>query len=168
MDRSRTSRRALSGAVAALALTLTAGCSAGFDATSVQPYAPSDGILADQGDIRVLNALVVSSDAGRAGVVSMTVANRGRAGDRITEISTPDATVSVDTPVELPAGGAVTFGAPDGPTATLTDVTKLPGETITLKLSFAGTQPVTLRTVVVPAEGYYASLTPEPTVAPSP
>ena len=43
------------------------GCSAGFDATSTKPYAPSDGVIASSGDMRVLNALVVAAEGGDEG-----------------------------------------------------------------------------------------------------
>lgn len=152
----------MSVAVVACALSVVAGCSSGFGATSIKPYAPSDGILADSGDIRVLNALVVASDDGRAGVVSMTVVNRGTRDDRLTGVTTPEASVAFDGPVELPAGGAVPFTGSGEASATLTLLAKKAGETITLELTFARTQPVTLRTVVVPAEGEYAELTPAP------
>ena len=60
---------------------------AGFDATSAKPYAPSDGIMADSGDLRVLNALVVAADGDSTGVVSATIANRG---DRRRRADRPD------------------------------------------------------------------------------
>lgn len=167
MERSRRTRRTLSAAVAACALSVLAGCSSGFGATSAQPYAPSDGILADSGDIRVLNALVVASDGGRAGVLSMTVANRGTRDDRLTAVSTPDAGVSFDGPLELPAGEAVPFTGSGEASVTFTGLSRRAGETITIKLEFARTQPVTLRTVVVAAEGEYADLTPAPSPSPT-
>jgi hypothetical protein len=112
----------------------------------------------------VLNALVVAGDGGRSGVQSMTVANRGTRDDRITAVSTPDATVSFDGPVELAAGEAVPFTGSGEASATLTGLTRLAGQTITVKLEFARTQPVTLRTVVVAAEGDYADITPAPSL----
>lgn len=144
------------------------GCSAGFDATSIKPYAPSDGIQADSGDIRVLNALVVAGEAGSAGVVSTTIANRGTRGDRLTGITSPDGTVVLDGARELPAAGAVTLGADADLSATVDDLGKEPGETVTLRFSFSRAGPVTLRTVVVPATGDYADLTASPSPSPSP
>ena len=47
-----------------LAPRCSTGCAAGFDATSIKPYAPSDGILANSGDLRVLNTLVVVDEVG--------------------------------------------------------------------------------------------------------
>jgi len=162
VERFRRTRRTVSVAAVAAALSVAAGCSSGFDATSTQPYAPSDGILADSGDLRVLNALVVSDDAGRAGVVSMTVVNRGERDDRLLRVTSPDASVSLDGPVELPAGQAVLFDGSGEATALVSGMTSLPGSTIELRLEFARTEPVTLRTVVVEATGDYADFTPPP------
>ncbi|HET9945398.1 MAG TPA: hypothetical protein VFR56_07065, partial [Actinomycetes bacterium] len=53
--------RPLAALAAALTVTVLAGCSSGFGATSTKDYAPSDGIVAGDGDIRVLNALVVAA-----------------------------------------------------------------------------------------------------------
>ena len=82
MERTRQSRTvsrrtfAASTAAAALALAgLLSGCGAGFDATSIKPYAPSDGIMADTGDLRILNMLVVASASFSSGVVVATIAN---------------------------------------------------------------------------------------------
>ena len=51
------------------------------------------------------------------------------------------------------------------PSATVRNLSSKPGEAITVKISFAEAEPISLRTVVVPATGDYASITPaaEPT-----
>lgn len=150
-------------------LTLLAGCAAGFDATASKPYAPSDGVQADSGDIRVLNALVVSGEDGRTGVVSATVVNRGDdsdGNDRLTGVTSPDATIVLAGTGDLMSGSAVTLGSGTDPTASVTDLTKAAGETMTLEFSFARTEPVTLRTVVVAATGDYAEMGPSPATSP--
>ena len=159
--RARASLAAVIAGVAAAALL--AGCSAGFDATSTEPYAPSDGILANSGDLRVQNALVVASDTLSSGVVSMTIANRGERDDRLTGLTSPDGTVDLTGDGSLPAGTAVQFSSDTDPSATISELTALPGETITLRLTFARSEPLRIDTVVVPADGYYASITPGPT-----
>ena len=45
---------------------------------------------------------------------------------------------------------------------------KAPGQTIELRIAFARAEPVMLRTVVVPAVGEYATLTPSPSPTPTP
>jgi len=158
--------------LAALAAVVTAtallgGCSAGFDATSTKPYAPADGVIASSGDLRVLNALVVVAEGGDEGLVSMTVVNRGTQDDRVTGITTPSGSVAVDGDTRLPAGGSLTFGAA-GTTATVSGLAKAPGQAIELRVAFARAEPVLLRTVVVPAVGEYATLTPSPSPTPTP
>lgn len=146
----------------ATAVSLT-GCGAGRDAASVAPYAPSDGILADSGDIRVLNALVVAAEGGSTAVVSTTVVNRGDRADQLTGITSPQGSVALTGDGALGPGGAIPIGSGTEVTATVTGLTVRPGESIALQLQFARTEPVTLRTVVVEAVGDYASLTPAPT-----
>jgi copper(I)-binding protein len=156
--------RVLPTAVAALAaLSLLSGCAAGFDATSVKPYAPSDGVMADSGHLRVLNALVVASPEITTGVVSAAIANRGDREDELTGLTSPDGTVDLTGDGTLKPGTAVRLEADTNPSATISGLTALPGETITLKLRFAEADPVTIRTVVIAAKGPYASVTPGPT-----
>lgn len=153
--------RFLAGALSALALSALAGCGAGFDATSVAPYAPSDGVQADSGDIRVLNALVVTDDSGTAGTLSAAVVNRGTRPDRLTGVSSPDGSVAVPA-TDLRGGSAVTLGSGTGVPATLTGLTSRAGQTVTLTFTFERAAPVTLRTLVLPATGPYAGLAPTP------
>jgi hypothetical protein len=151
--------RPLAALAAALTVTVLTGCSTGFDATSKKDYAPSDGIVAGDGDIRVLNALVVAADGADDGLVSMSVVNRGEAADRITGIESDAGDVTLGGDTSLPAGSSVSFGA-DGTTATVSGLTKEPGQAVQLTIRFARSEPLTLRTVIVPATDDYASLTP--------
>jgi hypothetical protein len=154
-------------AAAVTAAALVGGCSAGFDATSIKPYAPADGVMASSGDLQVLNALVVAADGADEGLVSMVVVNRGSQDDRVTDITTPSGSVAVSGDDELLAGGSLAFGA-TGTTATVSGLDRSPGQQITLKVAFARAEPVTLRTVVVQATDEYASLTPSPSPTPTP
>ena len=157
-------RTAAATAVSAVAVAaLLAGCAAGFDATAAQPYAPADGVLADSGELRVQNALVVASDSISSGVISATIANRGDTDDELTGLTSPDGTVDLTGDGALPAGSSVRLGADTDLSATISALTALPGETITLRLTFARAEPLRIRTVVVPAEGPYESITPGPT-----
>lgn len=170
MQRSRRLPTLAALAAVVTATALLGGCSAGFDATSTKPYAPADGVIASSGDLRVLNALVVAADGGDEGadgIVSMTVVNRGTQDDRVTGITTPSGSVAVDGDTRLPAGGSLTFGAA-GTTATVSGLAKAPGQAIELRVAFARAEPVRLRTVVVPAVGEYATLTPSPSPTPTP
>ncbi len=162
MERTPRSRRALLAATAAVASAgaLLAGCSTGFSATSAEPYAPSDGLQATSGDLKVLNALVVSAETGSDGLVSATIANQGDSDDRLTDITSPDGTVTLTGSDQLPAGGTVTLGSGTDTEASISGLSKDPGETIRIKFTFGRAEPVTLDTVVVDATGDYADLTP--------
>ncbi len=160
MERTRRNR-ALAAVTAALSAALLTGCASGFDATSIKPYAPSDGILANSGDLRILNILVVSTGAN--GVVSGSIVNRGTSKDALTDLTSPDGTVDLTGSGKIPPKGATRLGADTATSATISGLTRLPGETITLKLTFQRADPVTIRTVIVPASGDYASITPAPT-----
>jgi hypothetical protein len=149
--------------LAACAALLLTGCGAGFGAQSVQTYAPSDGALADNGSIRVLNALVVAEEGSSTGVISMSLANHGNRDDRLSGITSSAGTVNLTGAGDLPAGSSVRFGAGTSPSATIDGLKRRPGENMTLRLSFTRSGPITVRTVVVPASGDYA----EVTVAPS-
>jgi hypothetical protein len=147
---------------APLALLLATGCAAGLHAQTLEPYAPADGVMATSGDIRVLNALVVSDETGGTGVVSLTIVNRGNRDDSLTDLTSTDGTVDLTGTRDLPANRAVRFGATTEPSATIADLTRKPGQNITLTLRFAHSQPLTLNTIVVPAKGPYADITPGP------
>ena len=144
----------------AAATALLTGCAAGFDATSLKPYAPSDGVIGQSGELRALNVLVVAEDGATEGVLVMTLANDGDRPDQLTAIDSDSGTVAFDGPVEIPAGGAVAFGSDTETTATVTGLSAAPGEAIQLELTFSRAEPLRLRTVVMPATGDYASITP--------
>ena len=146
-----------------LLVGLLAGCGAGFGATSVQPYPPSDGLLANSGDLRVQNILVVAAEGSATGVVSTAIANRGTREDRLTGITSPQGTVDLTGDGILAPGASLTLGSGTATAATVTGLTAEPGREVMLRLTFARAEPVTVRTVVVPASGFYSSLTPAPT-----
>jgi hypothetical protein len=143
-------------------LVVTTGCAAGTNAQTLKPYAPADGVMANSGDIRVLNALVVADSSTGTGVVSLTIVNRGNRDDSLTDLTSPDGSVDLTGRRDLPAGAAVRFGATTEPSATIGNLKKQPGATITLRFEFARTKPITLVTVVLPATGAYSGITPGP------
>jgi len=144
------------------ALVLVTGCAAGLQAQTIKPYSPTDGVMGNSGTIRVLNALVVADGTSGTGVVSLTIVNRGNEDDSLTGLTSPDGTVDLTGTGDLPAGQAVRFGAATEPSATISDLQSKPGENITLVLTFARTRPIRLDTIVAPATGAYADLTPGP------
>ncbi len=167
-------RLALAPTLAALSvLVLVSGCAAGYNAQTIQPYAAADGVIANSGALRVLDALVVSSDGSGRGVLSMVVVNRGLRSDILTGITSPTGRVDLTGSRTLPPRSSVTFGAGTDPAATVEALARKPGQTIRLTLQFARARPIVLRTLVVTPIGPYASITPGPetpeeTVTPSP
>jgi hypothetical protein len=93
----------------------------------------------------------------------MTITNRGDSDDRLTGLTSPDGTIDLTGDTSLAAGTGVRFSSDTDPSATITSLTALPGEEITLRMTFAKAEPLQITTVVVPADGYYASITPGPT-----
>lgn len=160
-------RRLPAVAGALVAGVLLSGCAAGFDATSIKPYAPADGVNGESGDVRALNVLVVAAPSASSGVVVMTIANDGTRDDRLTGIETPSGTVTLSGPGELPAGGTTQFSNDTENTAVVSNLTKLAGEAITLRLRFERAEPLRIRTVVMPATGAYEGITPSPTASPT-
>lgn len=153
----------LAPTLAALAaLLLVSGCGAGYNARSIQPYAPSDGIVTDSGSLRVLDALVIAASDADRGVLSMRIVNRGARDDELTDITSNAGQVDLTGSRTLPAHRAVSFGADTDPSATIEGLKRAAGQTIRLRLTFANSQPLTIDTIVVSPAGAYAGLTPGP------
>lgn len=164
MERTRRAR-ALAVLAVLAAVPLVTGCGAGFGATTIQAYAPSDGVLVVTGDLKLQNVLVVADAAGTTGVVSAAIANIGTKDDRLVGITSPNGQVDLTGGGDLPAGSSLSLGAGSATSATISGLTKLAGEAITLRFTFRRADPVTVRTVVVRAAGEYASITPAPTAS---
>jgi hypothetical protein len=114
----------------------------------------------------------VSPEGSQDGVILMAVVNNGDQDEEITSIEADDGEVDYTGSHTIPAGKTVLFGAGSDPSATVRNLSTEPGEAILVKVSFADAEPIRLRTVVVPATGDYASITPAaeptPTVSESP
>jgi hypothetical protein len=152
----------------ALVLALATGCGSGFDATARQSYAPGDGIQAGTGDLRVVSALVVAPDESSDGVLLMAVVNNSDQDEEITSIDSDAGTADFTGSHVIAANKTVVFGAESDPSVTMRNLGAKPGEAVSVKISFADAEPITLHTVVVPATGDYASITPAPEPSPTP
>ena len=160
-------RRLAVGTVAVASAVTLAGCATGNNATSRKDYAPADGLIATSGPVRALNVLVVGSEGSTDGVVVMTLSNRGPGDERLADIQTSSGTVELTGPTTIPEGGVLRFSNDTPTTAVLRGLDVEPGETIELKLNFDGADPIRLKTVVMPADGNYASITPSPSPTPT-
>jgi hypothetical protein len=149
-----------------VALAVLAGCAA--NGSPITSYAPADGVLVTAGPLKVQNALVVAPEEGGDGVLSMTIYNGGTEAEQLAAVETDAGQVDYTGSRELPPGGSVTFGARSNPSVTISGLSAVPGEAIRLRLVLEQGEPVTIRTVVVPATGYYAEFTPAPAPSPSP
>lgn len=122
-------RRLLAPVVIALAL---AGCSATNPIQTDKGYAPSDGVRAQLGDIRVENLLAVTSAAGAAGALSGALVNSGAADVPVT------LTVgSSSQRVTVPAHGSVLMGtgSSTGRNIPLPTVSAAPGALLDVQIS---------------------------------
>ncbi len=133
----RPARRTRRSAAVALALVTALGltaCSTTNPQTTTRPYAPSDGVRAEVGQLTAENLLIVAAAAGEPGALQGALTNRGT--ERLTvTVSTADqqdaATLRVAGGETLLLGGddgaEVTFTAADPPGAT-TDLTLTTGQ----------------------------------------
>lgn len=162
LPRLRGARAAFAAVAIAGGAVLLAGCGSGFDAQAEQTYQPSDGVDVTSGPIRVVNALVVAPEDGGDGVVSMTVVNKGTTPDQLQSVTSPQGQVETATPAELGPNQAMAFSSDSTPVWTIRGLTSKPGSYVDLLLTFAHAGIVDVKTVVVPATGYYASITAAP------
>lgn len=84
-NRPRTRRlRALAAVACTVPVLSLSAC--GFDAQTNQVYQPAEGSNARQGDVLILNAVIVADGSGQ-GTLSTTLSNPTLQGDRLTEVS---------------------------------------------------------------------------------
>lgn len=162
----RTSRIALAAAVV---VPLLSGCGAGRSAQTNQPYAPADGTQASQGDIRVLNAVVVSQGEGTPAVLSTSIANNASQADEVTAVTVGGTAATIGGRASVPAKGILRFGGgygspPSGSVAaaqaTVEGLTAKPGDITSLTVTLARGGSITFAVPVVPASGFWSSAIP--------
>jgi hypothetical protein len=164
----RVGRALLAAVAAATTATLLAGCGAGFDPPGEKAYQPADGVNADAGQIRVLDALVVAPPDGGDGVVVMSVVNRGTEPDQLVAITSRQGQVETSSPAELIPQKPLLLSADSTPAYTVRNLSARPGAFVDLQITFGNSGVLNLRTVVVAATGYYSSITPAPVPSESP
>ncbi|UUZ57703.1 hypothetical protein [Nocardioides sp. B-3] len=103
-------RRSFALTTAAVALATTGLSSCGFDYATDRYYTPSVGTNDHDGTVKVLAAVVVSTEPG-SGTFVASLSNR----DRDTDVSLTELSLTGGTPVELepvvvPKGGPVNLG----------------------------------------------------------
>ncbi len=152
-----TRHRRSAAVLAALALSLapvTAGCAAGFDAVTGQPFAPGDGLIGQVGDLVVNNVIVVGDEQGQ-GVVLLTVSNRGSEPDTLQAVELPGgAQATLPPQTQIPVRGSLSLQGEDE-VIRVTGLEQAPGQAVDVRLVFANAGELVLTTVVVPSGGYY-------------
>lgn len=141
----------------AVAVAALAGCSATNPITTTRPYAPSDGVAAQVGDVRAANLLVVAAAADGPGALQGALTNAGTSDQRVTvgSAGAPVAEVDVAAGSTVLLGGAgerIVFTVPDAP-----------GATTPLTLSSTGSATTTVPVPVLDGTlSEYATLVPSP------
>lgn len=121
-------RPALALGVAGLALALSA-CS---PITTDEPYAASDGIRAQVGQLEVLNLMIVSESKGSEGRLLGAASSSSEESDTLT-ITAEDG--SIDIPVSLGAGETVNFSGDEDEVVLVDDVSVEPGSNVRVTLT---------------------------------
>jgi hypothetical protein len=154
-------------AVAVLALT-PALSSCGFDRPTDQVYTPGVGVNERSGQVDVLHALVVSGADGSGTVVANLVNNDQSEADELTRIAgageDQGITVTLEQPVEIPAGGSVQLIDDNEISVEGEAITS--GAFVELSFAFERGETVTVDVPVVARRGDYAEV-PVPSVAPT-
>ncbi|HEY0903114.1 MAG TPA: hypothetical protein VGE14_04425 [Marmoricola sp.] len=143
-------RSAIAGLLLAPALT-----ACGFNAQTDQVYQPAVGINDRDGEVDVLNALIVTGQDG-TGTFAGTLVNNTDDDDRLDAVSGPDLTASRRT-VDIAAHDVVNLA--DSGQVTLRGERIEPGNFVELTLTFQNAAPVTVTVPVVENTGPYAEVT---------
>jgi hypothetical protein len=155
---SRSTRRLASATAGVLLVGVSVtGCAAGFNATTNAPYAPSNGSVAQVGDLRIRNVVIVEADDGSTTELYTAIVNIGGeidgngtlAGSNyvaptdhltgVTIVGAPSVTLPGG-PIALPPNTRVDL-SPDGNQLFLTGFTPPVGHvtTVTFHFAIAGT-----------------------------
>ncbi|MEO3799321.1 copper chaperone PCu(A)C [Nonomuraea sp. B1E8] len=177
-----TSSRWIVVAAAFLAAPVLAGCGAGFDATTNQPYAPNEAqVLIEKGaygtrGIHIPQAFILGPDSGAqlawrgSAPVYLNILNKSDAPDTLEKVSAGGmGEVKVTAPIQLPVGQLVNTGKPT-PQIMLESIPKSlrGGESIKLDLQFAKAGVVSMNVPVVTRSREFQHYPPAPNATPAP
>lgn len=156
---SRPGRRAVAPVAATVAAgLLLGGCSFTSRDLTLEPYAPSDGLQVDLGEVLVRNVLVVSEGDGAPGVVSGALVNRG-AEDAVVQVEVGATLAELDV-----AAGQTVFMGPageqEGELVLVDAVDTVAGGVIAVGFTDPASDSATLEVPVVLPTGPYAEITP--------
>jgi hypothetical protein len=144
-----------------------AACSERSPIQSVQPYNPTDGLVANVGPLAVRDLLVVSAGKGQPGVVSGALVNTGTSDLTVTFSASGDSAATA--PVSVPAGQIVRLGPGNGATnVQFSTVEVAPGDLLAVRVATPPTGPRVLEVPVLSPQLEYATITPTPVQTASP
>lgn len=126
-------------AASLVTLLLLSGCSLSREVESLRPYAPSDGVQSDLGDLKSRNLMFIRNDAGRAILIGSFV--NSSQNELMASIETKDAagdTIRFDFSIE--PGGVYDLGYNGNPGIVL-DVDEFAGAMRNVFLTSAGGDP---------------------------
>ena len=179
--RARRGVRRLATALVAASLVAISGCAANFDAPTQAIYQPAIGSDDRNGDVFVLNALVLGDDQGNGTLVTslinqtspadfltgVTATVLGGGGVDVGSLPTLSSTVAnaPSTGIELPTQTAVRL--PEGGFVQLNSADLKPGGYLTLTLTFKEAAPLDIDVPVVAESPTYDGITVGPIVSPA-
>ena len=153
LNRRRTPGLTRSALASSLLLVAATTASCGFDYATDRVYTPADGVNHRDGEVDVLNAVIVWNGEGKGRFLATLVNNSVKDPDQLTELSGDVEAEKVPT-AEIPIGGLLNLA--DAPTPI--DVTGdfVEGNMVEVTLDFARADSATLEVPVVAARDQYA------------
>ncbi|MFE3455240.1 copper chaperone PCu(A)C [Nonomuraea sp. NPDC059194] len=177
-----TSRRWIIAAAAFLAAPVLAGCAAGFDANTNQPYAPNEAAaLIENGSygvrgVKIPQAFVLGPDSGAklaqggSAPIYLHIVNTNGEADSLVGVAAEGlGTVKLAAPIALPSNQGVNTGKPQ-PQLMIEGLSKplSGGESVKLGLQFANAGSVTVTVPVVTRSREFAQYPAAPGATPAP
>ncbi len=146
----------------ALALPLVASCGVNFDAQTDQPYTPGDGVNFREGQVDVLNALVISETPGTGRVVAGLSNSSADSDDELTGVRGVGEDQGLQVSLEggtttIPAAGLLQLAEPESAALIVEgDPERLkPGGFVRLAFTFQNAEEATLNVpVLLPGKDY--------------
>jgi copper(I)-binding protein len=142
--------RILYAALSSVLVAALAGCAAGADAQTLQPYQAAEGTNAESGSVAVRNLLILA-DAHGKGVVHGAIVNTGNTEDRLVGIEAGESEegVKVEGSRAFPLRTKRSLLLPPATGKPITVTGAEPGEMVTLTLSFEEAGPLTTEVQVL-------------------
>ena len=165
-------QRSLAGCIAVIAIALVAGCSSSFKAQTEQIYQPAIGSDNREGDVYVLDALVVSDGTGLGTIAAGLVNEVVRRGDALVGVRADSPAgnqvrgMILTQQVRLPSLQLVQL-ADSGDVILSANKPLDVGGSITVTFTFRNAAPITLDLPIVKNTGDFAHV-PVPTPSASP